>query len=209
MQDSSERARLSVSSRAAVDGRGAARVSATLLALSQTHLSADWARLRPARSEDAREIWRIANDRDVRSNSFDPEPIPWESHARWFASRLSDSNESFLVVDLGCIAGHVRLTPFSPGVLEVHFYVHASFRGKGLGKLLLEKAKQTAFQRKGIDELVGTVLPGNEPSIRSFLSSGFSPAGESRHGSKPGLLFRSRRISHETATKTEDASDAK
>lgn len=209
LRDAPELARLSAASRAAVDGRGAERVGAALLALSEPRLPADLARLRPARPEDSREIWRIANDPAVRSNSFQTEPIPWETHERWFSSRLADASESFQVVDLGCVAGHVRLTPFSPGALEVHFYVHPAFRGKGLGKLLLESAQRTAFAREGIDELVGTVLPGNEASVKSFLSSGFAAAGETRHGSRTGLLFRSRRAARAAANKRTEDSDAK
>lgn len=201
MGDASELNRLSNSGRGVVDGRGSSRVAEILLALSEPRLSENVVRFRAATIDDALEIWRIANDPAVRSNSFDPSPIPWDAHARWFASRLSDRSGSFLVADLGCIAGHFRLTSVAPGVCEVHFSVQASFRGKGLGTLLLKKARETAFSQIDIAEIVGAVLPGNEPSIRSFLSSGFAQEGEARRDAASGLLFRCRRHSVVTTSR--------
>lgn len=198
-------ARRETSARASkvVDGGGAARAVATLRAISAARFPIPSLHIRPAVTEDSREIWRIANDPAVRGQSFDPRPIPWETHSNWFATRLQDPLETFLVADLGCIAGYFRLTPFSSEALEVHFYVHCAFRGKGLGAFLLKKAQEMAFRKDWVEEVVGTVLPGNAASVGAFLSSGFFQVdGESsQHEGRSCVLFRSRRASAATTGK--------
>ena len=191
MSDRSAAEALACNGLDAVDGRGAARVAAILLALAAPRMTKDWVRMRSADRQDSREIWRIANDRDVRDNSLDKRPIPWVSHEEWFSDRLSDSKEFLFVADVGCVAGHFRLSAISPSALEVHFYVHPAFRGRGLGTLLLTKAQEIAFSQNCIDEVVGNVLPGNISSIKAFTASGFSCSCAAAPAGHPCLEFRS------------------
>lgn len=183
LADADELARLSTSSRAAVDGRGAARVAAALLALSEPRLSGDWARLRPAVPEDALEVWRIANDPGVRAHSFRPEPIPLADHLEWFGARLKDANGRFWIVEAGhVVAGQVRYTR-AGDVAEVHYSVRGAFRGKGLGTLALAQSRRLACLEFGVKRLTGAVITPNEPSERSFLSAGWTHKGvEMRDG---------------------------
>lgn len=180
-----ERTHLSTSCRSAVDGHGAARVAAALLALSEPRLSGDWARLRPAAPEDALEVWRIANDPAVRAHSFRPEPIPLDEHVKWFDAKLKDANGRFWVVEAGhVIAGQVRYARAGDAA-EVHYSVRGAFRGKGLGTLALAQSRRLACREFGVKRLTGVVITPNEPSERSFLSAGWTRKGvETRDGVK-------------------------
>ncbi|MFI5346402.1 MAG: UDP-2,4-diacetamido-2,4,6-trideoxy-beta-L-altropyranose hydrolase [Elusimicrobiota bacterium] len=189
LQNAPERDRMSREGRAAVDGRGAARVAAALLALSEPRLSADWARLRPAVAEDALEVWRIANDPAVRAHSFRKEPIQLADHLKWFEAQLKDADGRFWVVETGFVlAGQIRYAR-SGDQAEVHYSVRGAFRGKGLGTLALAQSHKLACRELGVKRLTGVVISPNEPSERSFASAGWTRmGGESRNGS-PCAVF--------------------
>lgn len=178
--DRTGREELSRKGRLAIDGRGAARVAAALLALSEPRLSSDWVRLRPAVPQDALEIWRIANDPSVRAHSFRREPIPLADHLAWFNARLGDEDSRFWVIEAGfVVAGQVRYAR-SGDEAEVHYSVRGAFRGKGLGTLALEQSRRLACRELGVKRLTGAVISPNEPSERSFVSAGWTRKGEEK-----------------------------
>jgi UDP-2,4-diacetamido-2,4,6-trideoxy-beta-L-altropyranose hydrolase len=183
LQNAAERDRLARAGRAAVDGRGAARVAAALLALSEGRLSGEWARLRPAVAGDALEVWRIANDPAVRMHSFRKEPIPLADHMKWFDAQLKDPDGRFWVVETGfVVAGQIRYARAGDQA-EVHYSVRGAFRGKGLGTLALSQSRQLACRELGVKRLTGVVISPNEPSERSFASAGWTRKGvETRRG---------------------------
>ena len=177
LSDSAARAALALAALAVADGRGAPRVAAVLLALSEAKLGADWVRLRPAAAQDALEVWRLANDPDVRRNSFRKDPIPLSAHLDWFAARLKDRAERFWILDAGgVVAGQVRYAKTGEEA-EVHYSVRGAFRGKGLGTLALQASRGLACKDLGVKKLTGVVITPNEPSERSFLSAGWTKKG--------------------------------
>lgn len=181
--DRDARAELSFAGRRTVDGRGAARAAAVLLALSQDKLDADWVTLRPAAPADAFEVWRIANDPAVRAHSFRREPIPLSGHLDWYAARLAAKNERFWLIDAaGAVAGLVRYAK-NGETAEVHYSVRAAFRGKGLGTLALAATRGLACRELEASRLTGVVIAPNPASERSFASAGWSrKADETRDG---------------------------
>jgi spore coat polysaccharide biosynthesis predicted glycosyltransferase SpsG len=69
-----------------VDGQGSERIL-TLMEWFVKVADREDIPLRKATREDSYQLWRLANDIEVRRNSFNPEPIPYEQHLRWFAAR--------------------------------------------------------------------------------------------------------------------------
>jgi UDP-2,4-diacetamido-2,4,6-trideoxy-beta-L-altropyranose hydrolase len=184
-----KRRELSFAGRRAVDGRGAARVAAVLLALSQDKLDADWVSLRPAAPADALEVWRIANDPDVRAHSFRREPIPLAAHLDWYGERLAAKNERFWLIDVaGAVAGQIRYAKDGDAA-EVHYSVRAAFRGKGLGTLALAATRELACRELGTRRLTGVVIAPNPASERSFASAGWSRKGDETRDGKTCAVF--------------------
>ncbi|MFI5348065.1 MAG: UDP-2,4-diacetamido-2,4,6-trideoxy-beta-L-altropyranose hydrolase [Elusimicrobiota bacterium] len=183
LRDAPERARLSAAGRSAVDGRGATRAAAALLALAEPRLDGDWARLRPAVPEDALDVWRIANDPSVRASSFRKEPIPLPVHLKWFEAQLKNDEGRFWVIEAGhVVAGQVRYARAGDEA-EVHYSVLGAFRGKGLGTLALARSRPLACRELGVKRLTGVVIAPNEPSERSFISAAWTRKGvETRDG---------------------------
>ena len=187
--DRAARETLSLAGRRAVDGRGAARVAAVMLALSEPKLDADWVSLRPAAAEDALEVWRIANDPSVRANSFRREPIPLAAHLDWYRARLADKDSRFWLLDVaGAVAAQVRYER-SGDEAAVHYSVRGAFRGKGLGTLALAATRAPACRELGARRLTGVVIAPNPASERSFVSAGWSRKGDETRDGKTCAVF--------------------
>lgn len=176
--DRAARESLSLAGRLSVDGRGAARAAAVMLALSQDKLSAEWVTLRPAAAADALEVWRAANEPSTRAASFRKEPIPLADHLGWFEKRLAAGGERFWLLDVaGAVAGSVRYAKDGASA-EVHYSVRGAFRGKGLGTLALSATKALACRELKPERLTGVVITPNPASERSFASAGWKRAGD-------------------------------
>jgi UDP-2,4-diacetamido-2,4,6-trideoxy-beta-L-altropyranose hydrolase len=169
-------ARLQAQSRkmmALVDGLGARRVAAALLASPASSLS-----LRAARVEDAQLYFDWANDPTVRSQSFDGKPIAWPEHAAWFAKRLADSVLLLAADEAGLPAGQARFEP-REGAWRLSYSMAAEFRGAGLAAKMLDMALQELRRRKvgpAGAKLLAEVKTGNAASRRVFAALGFTEA---------------------------------
>ncbi len=89
------------------------------------------------------------------------------------------------------MAGWAALTPVSgrcvyAGVAEVSVYIHQDFRGRGLGKLVLN-ALVSESEKAGIWTLQSGIFPENTASIGLHQSCGFRMVGyRERIGKKDG-----------------------
>ncbi len=151
-----------------VDGGGSARLAAILGGHPFS--------IRGARNKDSGLFFTLANDPDVRRNSFSPEPIPWESHVAWFESMMSASSTALWVAEApdGTPVGVLRVESLDARSCEVSIAIASEFRGKGLASSLLNKAID-AFSRKttGIHSFLARIKTSNQPSLRAFERAGF------------------------------------
>src|SRR5437870_11720227 len=70
---------------------------------------------REARMADADLLWRWANDRETRQNSFTTSPIPYAEHIEWLAKRLgSDATRIWIFLDCHVPVGQVRFAIARP-----------------------------------------------------------------------------------------------
>ena len=99
--------------------------------------------------------------------------------------------------DLGTVAGYASLSryrerkAFDPAV-EISIYIHAGYRGRGIGRSLMEKTLQYAKECPQIGTVVSLITSENEVSIRLHERFGFSYCGQIRQagvkfGRKLGL----------------------
>lgn len=157
-----------------VDARGASRVVSVLLG--------EEIRLRPAEERDIRLLWEWANDAQVRAAAFSTETIPWEIHAAWFATKLSDPDCRILISEEGNgrPIGQFRTDRRTGGDADISVSLSREFRGKGYGGRLIEEGVAAAFAEGGVTQLHAFVKPDNLASRRSFEWAGFENLGEER-----------------------------
>jgi L-amino acid N-acyltransferase YncA len=108
--------------------------------------------------------------------TFETQAPDWE---RWNASHLPHCR---LVARAGeTILGWAALSPVSTrrvysGVAEVSLYISESFRGRGIGRALLD-ALVTCSEQNGIWTLQAGILTENESSLALHRKCGFRKVG--------------------------------
>jgi UDP-2,4-diacetamido-2,4,6-trideoxy-beta-L-altropyranose hydrolase len=154
-----------------IDGEGARRVVAVLLAGP--------VRLRPAAPEDCRLVWEWANEPTVRAASFNPGPIPWGAHREWFAGKLVDDNCLFFIVEGadGGPVGQVRCD-LGDGQATLSIGLTPAARGKGYGTWAVRRACEHTYRTGRARSVLALVRVENAASRRAFLRAGFVEEGE-------------------------------
>lgn len=159
-----------------VDGTGPVRV-ADAMERRSSKTARDSARLvavRPANLDDALFLWELANERDVRANSFNTGPIPWEDHMRWLNARLPDPSTVLLVaIDDGSRpCGQIRFD-VQGREAELNYSLAPDARGSGRGAGLIEAGLQYLFENTLVDAVTALVKIGNTPSLVTFERAGW------------------------------------
>ncbi len=108
--------------------------------------------------------------------TFETEAPDW---GRWDASHLRSCR--LVALSGGRVAGWAALSPVSArevyaGVAEVSVYVGADFRGRGLGRALLEALVRES-EAAGIWTLQASIFPENVASVALHKACGFREVG--------------------------------
>ena len=116
---------------------------------------------------------------------YDYKPRTLEMMAGWFAAKLKGKypvigieNDAGELLGFGSY-GTFRAWPAYKYSVEHSIYVDARFRGRGIGKRLLQEVI-TAAQRQGYHILVGGIDATNSVSIRLHETLGFTHCGTIR-----------------------------
>jgi len=135
--------------------------------------------LRRASSSDCKLLWELANDPTVRAASFSPEPIPWNQHTAWFQSKIETNNcHSLIGEENGTVVGQVRIDLRSDGEGEIDVSLTREFRGRGMGKQLIDMALRELFASSSLSRVHAYILPANKASQRAFGNAEFRLVGE-------------------------------
>jgi Acetyltransferase (GNAT) family. len=138
-----------------------------------------------------------------RMVTADTEPVSVQERLGWFNSHNNDRRPLWVVEDKGRICGWASLQDFygRPAynkTAEISIYLHEDYRGRGLGKKVLNKVIEEC-PRLGIDTLLAFVFAHNEPSVRLFEGCGFErwgflPGVAELDGIKRDLIILGRKI---------------
>jgi RimJ/RimL family protein N-acetyltransferase len=136
--------------------------------------------IRAASFADADLLWLWSNDADTRRWSFDPAPIPWETHVAWLRGKLADpASRIFLVVASDTPRAAVRFEPDEHGAAVVSIVVDPRERGRGWGARALRLSCQEAARELGLRRVDAYIQTANRASITTFERAGFVHAGDS------------------------------
>jgi len=170
LNDRELRSLLSRQGKRLVDGYGASRVA--------TCLFAPLLELRRVRPQDSRLIWEWANEPEARAVSLSQNPIPWEVHEKWFASRVDSPSCLFYIAGNGHEAhlGQIRYdVAGDTAVLSLSLAKQA--RGQGIGPALISRGSERCFADSSVTLIRAYVKPDNQASIHAFLKAGFTDDG--------------------------------
>lgn len=167
VRDPARRRGLSEAARALVDGRGAVRVAAALLAPGLT--------VRPATLDDRRLMFEWRNHPETRRVSRDSAALDWVGHCAWVGRVLADPQRLLLVGRLGEVdVGVIRFDRLDGDRLEVSLYLDPVLQGTGLGGALLGAGEDAALRWAGPGTvIVAHVLWDNDKSGRMFKGAGY------------------------------------
>lgn len=171
LNDAPQRLAMEQRGRNLVDGDGVHKII--------TRLRAATIGLRRAGVEDCRRVWEWANDPGVRASAFSSELIPWESHQKWFAAKLTSLN-SFMFIGSnheGAPCGQVRLDWNGREEAEIDVNIDASSRKGGLGSALIRAGVDEALKDYSLQTIHAHIKPDNSASIRAFEKAGFRRRG--------------------------------
>jgi L-amino acid N-acyltransferase YncA len=133
----------------------------------------------------------------------DLEPVSVESKQAWFEAHSPVLRPLWLVIVDGTYAGWMSFNSFYGrpaynGTVEVSIYLEENARGKGLGKICLQKAFESCVELQ-IKTLLGFIFDHNEPSLNLFYNMGFEkwahlPKIANMGDTERGLIILGKRI---------------
>lgn len=139
------------------------------------------ASVRDARVEDSAALAAIYNEGIAdRVATLETEERTPEERRQWLSSR--DARHPVLVAEVdGRVVGFGSLNVFNPRpvyrrVADFSVYVERSWRGRGVGRTLLEALEARARQL-GFHKLVLAAFPFNEAGMALYVNCGFRVVG--------------------------------
>ncbi len=183
LHSQSQRSEMSRVARHLIDGQGTRRVIEAMQTEEVLHL-------REVGEQDGHLLWHWANEPAVRAISLTTQPIPWERHIEWLATKLQDpACHFYLATDhTETPVGQIRLDQRGPSA-TVSVSVDARFRGKGYGSRLIELATQRLFTETDVSTIQAYIKEENKASQRTFERAGFENRGIIEVQGQPVLLF--------------------
>ena len=131
-----------------------------------------------AKQQDLKKIVGTYNSTvSSRLVTADLEQVSIESKQAWFDAHSENKRPLWIVSIVGEYAGWMSFNSFYgrpayDGTVEVSIYLEESSRGKGLGKICLQKAIDVCPELN-IKTLMGFIFDHNEPSLKLFYNMGF------------------------------------
>lgn len=136
--------------------------------------------IRPISESDILDLFNSSNDPLVRQNSFNQNPIKFEDHQKWFATKLADQNCFFYVVRSGTqFVASIRFDLDENQRFVTSIQIAQDFRGQGLASAIINDAVSILLLEKPLSPIIAYIKKGNESSLKAFLKSGYEITNDS------------------------------
>jgi len=145
--------------------------------------------IRRAVLQDIPALMDIYNEAILHTTAtFDTEVKDMENRKAWFA----EHNGRYVIyvdVEDGKVAGYASLSryrdrkAFDPAV-EISIYVHKDYRGRGIGRSLMENVLAYAAECEEIDTVISLITSENAASIHLHEAYGFEYCGQIKNAAE-------------------------
>jgi RimJ/RimL family protein N-acetyltransferase len=127
-----------------------------------------------ARESDTDLYYKWSNDSVVRNNSYNQDEITYESHVKWFNSKLQSPVCFFYLFlnEENQPIGQVRIDNNGKETV-IGISIDEHFRGKKLGSILIQMASEDYLKNHSSENLVAYIKQENSASYNSFTKAGF------------------------------------
>jgi len=146
--------------------------------------------LREATFDDAELLHEWRNDPTTREQSFSRDEVDQTTHRRWLSAKLAarDHTRIWIVTAEGNDVGQIRYEK-REGFAEISFSVDARFRGRGMGRRMLEVSAARACRELGVNEVRGLVKLTNAASLAVFERAGFQRSADTIVNRETAAVF--------------------
>lgn len=126
--------------------------------------------LRKVQEKDIEFLFELANDQNVRDNSFKSDTIGWAEHQIWFNSKIrSNTTKMYILLKNNLPVGQIRFDLVNRE-WNIDYSILANHRGLGLGKKIISMGIDKLNKPSSIS---AEVKKSNVPSKKIFESLGF------------------------------------
>lgn len=147
-------------------------------------------RYRRATEEDLELYYQWAGDKEVRSNSFSSDPIPYDNHVSWFKKKIKENSTMMLLfLSEEKPVGQVRIERSGPTAV-IGISIAAEFRGKGLASEMLRTTAELYIKEHPDTAIDAFIKEENQSSINAFQKAGFKFASNEVMGTSSCKKYR-------------------
>lgn len=127
-----------------------------------------------AKESDTDLYYKWSNDSTVRKNSYNQDEITYESHVKWFNSKLRSPLCFFYLFlnEENQPVGQVRIDNNGTETV-IGISIDENFRGKKLGSVLIKMASEDYLKKHPTENIVAYIKQENSASYNSFTKAGF------------------------------------
>lgn len=131
--------------------------------------------LRQATDEDKEFLFRLANEKSVRQNSFSDKPIKWDEHVAWFERAMINPDVYIFVLESGeNKVGQIRFQ-IEDKCAQISYSVCEENRGKGYGSRIISMGERSLLEiNNEIISFEALVKNENIASQKVFTKNGYA-----------------------------------
>lgn len=150
--------------------------------------------LHKAKLEDMMDVFNLANDPEVRKNSFNQKQINLEDHKIWFNKKISDQNCLLLISKINDdFVGSIRFEQdtINQENYNISIQISKKFRGKKIAEPLLRLAINEFLKNFKNYNIIAKIKIDNSPSIKIFIKNNFVALSENEKENYISLKYNS------------------
>jgi RimJ/RimL family protein N-acetyltransferase len=147
--------------------------------------------IRNVNINDAKLLFDWANDLQSRNNSFNSNPIEWDTHVIWLTEKLESPNNHIFLFHIENIPiGVVKFEILENTTIGV--IVAPQQRGKGWGSKIIRMGCEQ-YWSNNLHDILAYIKPENTSSIKAFEKAGFSFLRKDKYNNIPCVILMAKK----------------